>query len=141
MQLYTNHHWYVPGELLAEAAHWLKFAVSIYGLEPHSHQENRRANAVRTWVRQWRESRSKGKSGLVSKRSVFETPQKGRVLRPGPFCSQATVLCFILLSGGFEQTCARPLPGGPARYKLRPGWGMLEFQQVQGLVAGLGVVS
>ena len=91
MQLYTNHHWHVPGELLAEAAHWLKFAVAIYGLEPHSHQENRWANVVRTWVRQWRDSRSKGKSGLISKRLVLQTPRKGPVLCPGPFCSQETV--------------------------------------------------
>ena len=88
MQLYTNHHWHVPGEQLAEAAHWLKFAVSIYGLEPHSHQENRWTNAVRTWVRQWRENRGKGKTGLVSKRLVFGAPRQEPVLEPGPSRSQ-----------------------------------------------------
>ena len=124
VQLYTNHHWHVPGEMLAEAAHWLKFAVSIYGLEPHSHQENRWANAVRTWVRQWRESRSKGKSGLVSKRSVFETPRKGFVLWPGPFCSLLTVPRFILLSGGVEQISTRLCQEGLSDTSCVQAWSM-----------------
>lgn len=122
MQLYTNHHWHVPGELLAEAAHWLKFAVSIYGLEPHSHQENRWANAVRTWVRQWRDSRSKGKSGLISKRLVLRLHGRG-------LCSVLVLSAlrrlfprFILLSGRVEQFSTRSMPGRPLRSKLCPGW-------------------
>ena len=66
VQLYTGQHWRVPASLLSRMSHFAKYAVAVYGLEPHSHKESRFTNALMAWLRKSKEQVTKaGLSGWV----------------------------------------------------------------------------
>lgn len=70
VQRYTGQHWRVPASLLSHMSHFAKYAVAVYGLEPHSHKESRFTNALMAWLRKSQEQAKKGQlSGCVLSRS------------------------------------------------------------------------
>ena len=44
-------------------SHFAKYAIAVYGLEPHTHKESRFTNALMAWLRR---SKDKVKSGDLS---------------------------------------------------------------------------
>ena len=63
VQRYTGQHWRVPASLLSQMSHFAKYAIAVYGLEPHTHKESRFTNALMAWLRR---SKDKVKSGDLS---------------------------------------------------------------------------
>lgn len=61
VQRYTGQHWRVPASLLSQMSHFAKYAIAVYGLEPHSHKESRFTNALVAWLRKSKEKVKKGK--------------------------------------------------------------------------------
>ena len=66
VQQYTGQHWRVPASLLSRMSHFAKYAIAVYGLEPHSHKESRFTNALMAWLRKSQEQVKKGgRNGCV----------------------------------------------------------------------------
>ena len=63
VQRYTGQHWRVPASLLSRMSHFAKYALAVYGLEPHSHKESRFTNALMAWLRKSKEQAKKGGLG------------------------------------------------------------------------------
>ncbi len=60
VQRYTGQHWRVPASLLSQMSHFAKYAIAVYGLEPHSHKESRFTNTLMAWLRKSKDKMQRG---------------------------------------------------------------------------------
>ncbi|KAL0037858.1 hypothetical protein WJX79_002263 [Trebouxia sp. C0005] len=60
VQRYTGQHWRVPASLLSQMSHFAKYAIAVYGLEPHSHKESRFTNTLMAWLRKSKDKVQRG---------------------------------------------------------------------------------
>ena len=79
VQRYTGQHWRVPASLLGQMSHFAKYAIAVYGLEPHSHKDSRFTNVLMAWLRRNKDKVTSGNLG-------------GWVLPPGGVCAFAPTL-------------------------------------------------
>ena len=85
VQRYTGQHWRVPASLLSRMSHFAKYAIAVYGLEPHSHKESRFTNALMAWLRKSKEQVTKGGLGGCVLSYIWPSCHKA------PFSSQPRV--------------------------------------------------
>ena len=93
VQCYTGQHWRVPASLLSQMAHYAKFAIAVYGLEPHSHKESRLTNALSAWLQ-------KSKKQLTRPASQRSAPDAERMRTQNSsssFCADTMPDCSAVL--------------------------------------------